>query len=419
MRSQCGHVADDEAGDRARMLEKVCILTRFAASTDSTISGLMGARKRLLELDSALPKGCPSTLEPFRPFWPLKNSIISLQWNQVSIYPSGGRGEGGLRSVASIKTLRGAMFNSWRELASESQALIRMSNSKLLLAPGSSPTDSVANETFVRGFETTLGTRATKSTPMPPSVTRGIERELDRVFLEARTVWAKYHAACATLANVQLYSNFLRGNEPWKQRWAAFQVQPYLERDCPTCGHRHLCISISDRTKTTDKPFDLVTVVPVTGAGLHSLRAAKKMLEYRAQVDRLLRANGRRSDFLFVREDGKPWNNDDFWKGYGLPALRRLKATGHPGLAGVDVDDTRACGIRMYRRGGEKFVMMANVNRDLVDLMARWRPRESQREPSIMRQRYYEMQCEDGVLVTAAAPARTAKGFAAVYDFEP
>ena len=101
-----------------------------------------------------------------------------------------------------------------------------------------------------------------------------------------------------------------------------------------------------------------------------------------------------------------------------MPALVRLKSTGHPGLAGIELADARAVTIRMYRRGGEKFALMAGVSQDLIDLMGRWRPRESAREPSIMRQRYYEMTCEDGCLVTARRPAPTSRGFAAVYDFE-
>ena len=82
------------------------------------------------------------------------------------------------------------------------------------------------------------------------------------------------------------------------------------------------------------------------------------------------------------------------------------------------MNDTRVCGIRMYRRGGEKFALMAGIQPDLIDLMGRWRPREATREPSVMRQRYYEMECEDGVIVTSAAPATTSKGFAATYSFE-
>ena len=72
----------------------------------------------------------------------------------------------------------------------------------------------------------------------------------------------------------------------------------------------------------------------------------------------------------------------------------------------------------MIRRGGEKFVIRAGIDKDLVDLMGRWRPKESTREPSIMRQRYYEMECEDCYLVTAARPPVTSIGFCAWHSFE-
>jgi hypothetical protein len=74
----------------------------------------------------------------------------------------------------------------------------------------------------------------------------------------------------------------------------------------------------------------------------------------------------------------------------------------------------------MYRRGGEKFAIMAGVHQDLIDLMARWRPKAAAREPGVMRQRYYEMTCGDGHLVraSASAPPRSRLGFAAWYEFE-
>jgi hypothetical protein len=123
---------------------------------------------------------------------------------------------------------------------------------------------------------------------------------------------------------------------------------------------------------------------------------------------------------MFVQRDGKAWDNAYFFKGFALPAMARMKAEGHPGLAGINLKETRRVTIRMWRRGGEKFVLMNKVNPDLVDLMGRWRPRQQNREPSIMRQRYYEMECEDGWAVTSAAPERRSEiGFCAWYRFEP
>ena len=418
VRAQCGHLAESPAGDRAREIERVRILTVWAGSSDSTISGISSGRQRLFALDGLLPNGCPRTVEPFGAYWPRPSKVISLQWHQIYLSNWGGQSEDGMRSAATLKQLRGVMFNEHRNRSSENIALVRMST-KFVVAHGTAPTDSVMNEQFVRGLEATLGTKAQKSAPMPPSVARALEQEFEHLFLTAQGAYAQYAAAMAQLANLQLYTNFLRGNEPWKQKWRNFAEQPFLDADCPQCGCRHLNLIIDERTKTSDRPFDLVTASPETGAGLHTLRITRRVLQQRAKIGQLLRARGKTvSEYLFIQENGRPWTNDTFWKGYGMPALRRLQTAGHPGLVGIDLNNARRTTIRMYRRGGEKFAIMAGVHQDLIDLMARWRPKAAAREPGVMRQRYYEMTCEDGHLVTASAPPRSRLGFAAWYEFE-
>ena len=96
------------------------------------------------------------------------------------------------------------------------------------------------------------------------------------------------------------------------------------------------------------------------------------MLFHRAKIGQLLRARGKAvSEYLYIQESGRPWTNDTYWKGYGMPALRRLQAGGHPGLVGIDLSNARRCTIRMYRRGGVKFAKIANLDPDLIDLMTR------------------------------------------------
>ena len=148
--------------------------------------------------------------------------MISLQWHQIYLSNWGGQSEDGTRSVATLKQLRGVMFNEHRNRSAENISLVRM-NTKFIVAPGSAPTDSVMNEQFVRGLEATLGTKAQKSAPMPPSVARALEQEFEHLFITAQGAYAKYAAAMAQLANLQLYTNFLRGNEPWKQKWKNFR----------------------------------------------------------------------------------------------------------------------------------------------------------------------------------------------------
>ena len=418
VRAQCGHAAEDEAGDRLRELERVRLLTLWAGSTDKTMSGVAGGVRKLAELDAALPSGCPAAAPPSRRTWPPPLRTITLQWHQLSIMRTGGRSESGMRTVGGLKSLRSAMFNLHREQQIDNPLTIRLAESKLMDAPGSAPTDSVGNEMFVRGLEATLGSRAVKADAMPPSVARAIERDLTLQRQSTRSAWGRYDLAAARLANVQLYSNFLRGDEPWKQKYSTFRRQPYLDQPCPTCGHNHALLTVDERWKMSNRGFDLVLATPVTGAGLSSGRAVTEMLEARAEVARLLTANGTPSDHLFVKQDGKPWDNDYFFRGIVVPILRRLVTARHPGTIGMDLADSRRTTIRVYRRGGETFVKKANVDPDLVDLMGRWRPQQRTKEPAIMRQRYYSMTCEDGYLVTAAAPPRTSVGFAAWYPFE-
>ena len=180
---------------------------------------------------------------------------------------------------------------------------------------------------------------------------------------------------------------------------------------------------MSERTKREPTGFDLVCATPVTGAGLQSLVAYEELLQLRAEIDPLLRARGIVTDWLFIKEDGKQWNNAHMWKIYIKPILGLLVARKHPGMAGVDLSDSRRTNLYMYRRGGAKFHLLPNngLNPDLVDFMGRWRVKLANREPAIMRQRYNftnSMSCEDGYAVTTAAPPRSSLGFAAWYPFE-
>ena len=55
----------------------------------------------------------------------------------------------------------------------------------------------------------------------------------------------------------------------------------------------------------------------------------------------------------------------------------------------------------------------------LVDLMGRWREKQHNKDPGVMRARYYGgMRCEDCVTVTSSAPPRSHIGFCAWYSFE-
>ena len=51
----------------------------------------------------------------------------------------------------------------------------------------------------------------------------------------------------------------------------------------------------------------------------------------------------------------------------------------------------------MLRRGGVTHVKKAGVDRDLIDLMGRWRENLRNKDPHIMQQRYFGMSCEDGL----------------------
>jgi hypothetical protein len=374
-----------------------------------------------MELDALLPDGCAPSVRPFLPYWPRPGAVVALQWHQASLSTHGGKADDGMRTAGSLKALRGAAFHDHREHGVENPHLVVQPDSKLAVVPGSAPSDSVGNTMFAKGLTNILGVLAAKAFPLPPSVARAIERDFYGIAQSARGVWERYMAVAAAFVSDLMYAAFLRGNEPWKMLWSKFGQQPYLRQLCPLCGHNHLNVFFGgegELTKTSDKQVDIVIAAPVTGSGLRIQLMAERLLELRAMVDKLLRARGIRTDYLFVTRAGAPWANQDFMKDWGLPAMQRLRQEGHPGLAGIDLGDMRRVGIRMWRRGGEMDAIKRGVLPDLIDLMGRWRPKLAQKEPSIMRQRYYTMRCEDGVKITKKTGARVACGFCAIYPFE-
>lgn len=419
MLAQCGYYVAGDVGDRLREKERVRVLTRFAHQADGTVNGIAGSRRHLVRLDQQLPLGCPRAAPTRRPYWPLPSENITLMWHQLELWGDGkGKGEHGRRAVSGLKDLRTAMFNEHRESMLENPLAVMSGERRISVVSGSAPSHSVGVELFTRGLETTLGTKSTPADAMPPSVARALERALVEAASATRNAWAKYNAVATRLCVVQGYVLLLRGDEPWKQKWSVFSHQPFLHEPCPRCGHRHALVSVNERVKETDRGFDLVMGLPLSGSGLHTLSAVEDMLKHRAEVEKALRAQGIFSDHLFVKPDGRPWKNKDFWQDRAVPELKRLANLNHPGLVGTSLEGRRAT-IRMLRRGGDTFYMQAPVRDDLVNMMGRWREKDQRRDPGTMRVRYYGgIRCEDGVKVTLSAPPRSRIGFAAWHSFE-
>ena len=422
VRAQCGFDVQGDVGEWLRELERVRLLCLWSRQADTTVAAVANARRALRRFDAKLPGFCPAAAPPFRRIWPVPDSRVTLAWAQLEMMVDGkGRGEGGIRAVGSLKALRTATSDAHRQRAMLDPRAVE-SEAKIAIVEGTVPADSIGSTYFIRGLEATLGSKSTQADPLPPSVARALEREFVELQQLASGVWERYEAACAHLALVECYTLFLRGNEPWKQRYSVFREQPFLRAPCPLCGHTHARVVVNERVKTDPRGFDMVLGVPLSGAGLHTLKAVESVISLRGQAERLLQARGLNTDYLFVRRDGKPWDNDYFWRAKAVPLLRRLVAAGHPGTTGLDLSNTARSTIRMLRRGGETFVLgKTGVKADLVDKMARWREKARNKEPTLLRQRYYggpTLSCEDGYYVTTARAKRTALGFAAWYPFE-
>lgn len=385
----------------AMRLERLRLLTIWNAQADDTINGVGSATRRLRELDRELPEGVVPSLEPeFAPYWPEPKPQVSLAWHMLRLSREGGRGDHGERTVGSLKPLRGALFNQQRELALDNDAMIRLQGGHLQL-PGSIVTESLGFEQFHSGLRVRMGEKSIQAWPMPASVALGLEELFVEYYISAqgaKAQWAKLYAAGAALANDIFFSCWLRGTEPWGIKLAAFERELYLDAPCPHCNKFHVGVPLTERTKNDPggRGFDLLTAA-VTGAGLRVGDAARRYLEIRRQLPT-------NSPYLFVREDGKQWDTKFFWGRYVMPGLRALSARGHPGVVGLPWDVQARLTIRVYRRGAEKFAKKAKVDNDLLDLMGRWRPKTAFKDPAIMRQRYYELDCADLYEVTAAKP---------------
>ena len=418
VRAQCGYEVVGDLGDHLRELERVSIITRWSHHTDASVNGVATSRRTLMRLDDALPVGCPRAAPPHRRRWPLPSETVTLRWHQLEIMRSGGKGEGGMRSLGGLKALRTAMFNYHREELVDNPSAVATRDTKLAIVPGSAPSDGVGTELFIKGLEATMGSKSTQADALPPSVARALESAFLDVRGACRSVWAKYEATARRFGVVVGYTLWLRGDEPWKLRFSLFKVQPFLREACPRCGHTHANVLCRERVKTDNRGFDMVMATPLSGAGLNTLGAVEDMLFWRGEVQKVLDARGVKSDYLFVQTNGRAWTNSLFWQKGCIPELRRLQAQRHPGLHGIDLDDSRRAGIRMLRRGGETFVMHTDVRPDYINMVGRWREADT-KDPTVLRQRYFGgVPCEVGWQVTAAAPPRSSIGFAAWHSFE-
>ena len=125
--------------------------------------------------------------------------------------------------------------------------------------------------------------------------------------------------------------------------------------------------------------------------------AATRVLEARTYVPTKTR-------YLFERPDGKLWDTNEFRRSNLMPALRRLAAEGHEGMARFPWGSVGGTTIRMYRRGGRKFVGKSpKAVPDKVDMLGRWKA-EPSKMPNVMRQLYDDMDCQDLVMLTSIAP---------------
>lgn len=369
-----------------------------------------------MRYDALLPAGCPRAIEPYSKYWPKPSRVITVLWHILALSQEPGTGTDGFKSVSTLGKLRAAFFNALREERIDDFELIKFKEIHLH-APNSIPTESVGVALFHRGLKVRMGEHTVQAWAMPSSIARAIEADLERIYVRATGIWSRYYAAAARLAHVSMYTCILRGNEPWIQKFQAFVDALFVDgRTCPDCGGEHVGLCFDERTKTTatGRGFDLA-MAPTTGAGLRAKEAALLVVELRAQLPTT-------SPYLYVLKSGKPWTSKDFWKEFAEPALFRLAQEGHGGMAKAQVKSgrwavQRAMNIRVYRRGGRRFLGKAKVARTLTNLMGRWRMRDSM--PGEMEERYYmesqdePIDCSDLVAITEAKPEKAGRGYAA------
>ena len=360
-------------------LQRASILTRWNDLSDSYVRDVALKAETLRRMDEKLPAGCVSSVGPrlMPPRWPEPSRMVTGRWHLLELARTGGKQDHGGRSMGSVLSYSTAMFNDMREAVVDDEAMIRF-ESKTLRVPGSMGTESLGHQLFVSGLRTRQGEMREQAWPMPASIARALEREFVMIFHKAKTNWARYQAALAVLANDAYFSLIFRGNEPFCIKALGFARELALESPCPWCKQRHVSFPVTERTKKDrhSRGFDMVCV-PVTGAGLQVGEAARRALECRAAVP----AN---SPYLFCKQDGTVWTSAFFRKEWLLPALRRLSVQGHPDLARFPWGSVQGTTIRMYRRGGTKWLRSCDVSQPTLDLMGRWQAQPT-KMPNVMR----------------------------------
>ena len=245
-------------------------------------------------------------------------------------------------TVRQLRSAAGQSFQ-WSALGTHPEASW-MNKEKRLLYQHCRPTDSVAFSVFSTRLLSRMGDLTNPSRALMERHVKAIDRQLNHLYKTSKNPIVPREAALGGLANLFLWSGWLRSNEYFTITWedvASIHHSRSAEFEPPTgLGFLELCLNPeikSNRTQQVD-----IIIAHQSLSGFQPARWFRRVCS--------LSPGTLPTSFIFKDSIGAPWTSRFFCQQFLYPVLRRLKNNGDPALSRIDVV-TVFWSIHCYRRG--------------------------------------------------------------------
>ena len=230
-------------------------------------------------------------------------------------------------------------------------------SSRILRAPGVSPTDELSYTLMSKGMSGRLGTESKPAVALLDRQVRHLNDDLEKRFTSGTLLRsAKLEIARAATVNLVSWMGWLRATECFDMRWSDLALtlpgEGAIHGLPPEVGVIQMFLdpqTKTDRTKIAD-----VIVAWTTGSGLSLGKWIKRIMDLLELNVQDLAFN---DDFIFMQPGGSQWTSAFFRSTYLWPSLNEQRLAGDPHLRPYDGSPGNTLmekfwSMHCYRRGG-------------------------------------------------------------------
>ncbi len=317
-------------------LERMRILDMMHSWSVGTTGNYQAKLGQLMTFEAAHPgldfMRTPTSLTPS------KGREIGIMWAQLhhSVIPltkPGRRPPGSTPTYGALRQLRSAagQYLGWNAIHAQPNRGTYFQDRRLLTGRVRA-TDTAPYELFARGFKARLGNESVPSTALLGKHIRGLDRFFTARYLAATTDSQRTGYAMAGLANLVLWTTWLRGGEAFNLTWGDVQIiwpQEAPLHDLPA-GTGALLLRLTPETKTNRNATADVIVALRTMTGLDLSVWLRRVLRVRQGPPRA-------TDPLFGTSRRR-WTSHHYRTNYLYPGLEFLRASGDTFLQALGSD---------------------------------------------------------------------------------